>query len=290
MYNQCGALAFPDIMALEAVKFWSQNSYEHIDVILSASGPAGVVLYDDLKDELKILFDVFKSIYDRLSKDYTKVKPYPTITEFLLANNELVTLLQRLKFEGLNGFPILYEAAYHFLYEQLYIAQIFRAVAYNLSFNPESVVINADFRDRGLGDSTMECIYGQIYFWSLIGAEHPSLLMNVTTDEESQLPIYAIERLTTFTNEFNDINHELGMNYDGMNIEELKTIFTKFQGINEQFLGVLQEMTVNTQYLSDQLKAKLPQIFYDVLEHITQEHNYVLDLCYKIQKYFKTIK
>lgn len=275
-------------MLLEAIKFWSENSYEHIEVIQAASGPAGAILYQDLASQLETLHKSFKSIYDRLNKDYTKEDPAKVIVEFLTTNDKLIETFQRIKFEGLNGFPILYEAAYHFLYEQLYINQIFKGVAINKSYPPKNVLINGEFRGIGLGNSVLECIYGQMYFWSLIGAEHPSLLMNVTTTEMDQLPKYTIERMITITNDFNNINYLLSQNYEKMNMKNIIPIFNKFKGLNEEFLGLLKEMQVDPEYLPHALKSKLPKLFFGVMDHIMDEHTYVLSLCFKIDTYLGT--
>lgn len=280
----CGIYSFVNAITIETIRFWAKNSYEHIEVLLNSAKPNGAILYESFEDEMKKLYQSFQGIYDDLGEVKRDTNVYYMVKRFLTINDRFGELLERLKFEGYNGFPILYEAVYHFLYEQMYIKEIFKPLMYNRDANPQDVVINACFRKMGLGTNALQCIYGQIYFWSIIGAEHPSLIMNVTPDEMKQLPKNTIKEFRRITNGFNSITYRLSSIYPKLNSKNLLDILEDFRELNRNFLGFLSQFKNNPSYLPPFLKRQLPKLFFGVLEHIIDEHKYVEALCQKIMK------
>ncbi len=155
---------------------------------------------------------------------------------------------------------------------------------YTRDVHPQDVVINANFRKMGLGTNPLQCIYGQMYFWSIIGAEHPSLIMNVTPDEMKQLPKSTIKDFKQITNGFNSIAYRLSSIYPKLNENNLMDVLQDFRELNRKFLNLLSQFKSNPQYLPPFLKRQLPKLFFGVLEHIIDEHKYVEALCKKIMK------
>lgn len=272
----CGALSFPEKMALGAVKFWAENSFQHAEVLLKSGEPNGATLYPYFQEELTKLYDAFKEMYDTLDKDEEISNPYDMIYLFLTTNHYFIRLLERLKFEGYNGFPILYEITYHFLYEQLYVDQIFSSMFYSGYKAPEDVVIQGVFRKMGLGNSPLDCIYGHMYFWSLIGAEHCSILMSSAT---APLPEKTNKQFEKFRDLFNKCDYELSSIYDDLDVTNLGKVFMNFRKINMEFLEFLKDFQNDDTYLPESLKKTLPDLYFGVLQHIIDEHTYVLRLC-----------
>lgn len=280
----CGIYSFVNSITIETIRFWAKNSYEHIDVLLNSAEPNGAILQESFEDEMKRLFTSFQSIYNDLGEVKRDTNVYYMVKRFLSVNDHLIALLERLKFEGYNGFPILYEATYHFLYEQMYVKEIFKPLMYTRDVHPQDVVMHASFRRMGLGTNPLQCIYGQIYFWSMIGAEHPSLVMNVAPDEMKQLPKSTVKEFKHITNRFNNVAYALSSIYPKLNNQNLLAVLEDLRVLNRDFLNFLSNFKNNPQYLPPFLKRQLPELFFGVLEHIIDEHQYVEALVKKIMK------
>lgn len=280
----CGIYSFVNTITVETIRYFAKNSFQHIDVLFSQTQTSEVTLYDNLNNELKKLYKSFKMIYYDLEKVNSDTNIYFTLKKFLKTNDKFVILLERLKFEGYNGHPALYQVIYHVLYEQMYIKEIFRPLMYTRDIQPKNVVINSEFRKMSLGTNPIDCIYGQLYFWSLIGAEHPSIIMNISIDETNQLPMKTINKLKNTTKRFNNINYNLSEIYPKLNSDNLSSILYKFVELNNEFITLLNELAINSQYMPINMKIHLPKLFFNLLEHITYEHIYAKDLMNKIIK------
>lgn len=267
----------------ETIMFWSKNFYEHIEVLLNSAKPNNAMLYPYFKRELNMLFDAFKKIYKKTQESSINKEVFE---EFNKKTDHFITILEELKFEGFNGFPILYEIAYHFLYEAIYVRELLMRLGYERKLDIDSVLIQAKIRDMGFGKDMLNCVYSQIYFWSLIGAEHPSLLMNVTPSEEQMLPNITIEKFTYFINKFNNINFKLTSIYDELNVDNLYDVYTEFKILNMNFLEFLNTFKDDPKYLPESLKKNLPVLFFGVWQHILDEHEYVLKFCRKADMFF----
>lgn len=277
----CGVYSFIDALAIQSARFWAKNSYEHIDVLLNSAGPNGAILYDTFEETLKKLFKEYKEIYDELGNMRGDKSVCYLIKKFISINDYFIVLLERLKFEGFNGFPILFETTYHFIYEQKYIKEIFKPMLNLRDPSVKDVLITTKFRPMGVA---LQCIYSQIYFWSIIGAEHPSIITNITATELQQLPERTREEFRNMTNAFNNIAYRLSSIYPKLNDDNMLQILTDFEKVNRDFLTLLNRFKNDPTYLPQAVKSKLPDLFYGVLEHIIDEHKYADELCDCIMK------
>lgn len=276
---------FSERLVLDTIRFWSENSYQHIEVLLNSATPQGPYLYKDFEKDLKLLFKKFKGYYKDTDTTNSLTELIFLMNNFLHTNDYFIKVLEKMKFEGFNGFPDAYQTVYHFLYEQRYIKELFRPIEYTPGIDPASVVIHAHFKKLGLGITPLECIYNQMYFWCIIGAEHPSIIGGVSPAEE-MLPKTTKNLLLKVTKEFNNIAHQLSSVYANLSEDNLRIILREFTTVNKEFLKLLEKFDEkNSQYLPDSIKKQLPKLFFGVLEHIEDEHKYALHLAKRFEKY-----
>ena len=280
----CGIYSFVNAITIETIRYWSKNSYQHIDVLLNSATPNKGILFDSFNNDLKRLYKTFQNIYNELDDVKRDTNVYFMVKRFLIANDHFIILLQRLKFEGFNGFPILYQVTYHILYEQMYVKEIFRPLMCTGDVYPDNVIINSNFRRMALGTNPLQCIYGQIYFWSIIGAEHPSIIMNISPNEMEQLPKKIINEFNDIANRFNKINYKLSCIYSKLNMMNLSIILKDFCNVNEDFLVLLDRFKDSAENLPANVKNNLPKLFFAILEHIIKEHEYAKLLTEKIME------
>lgn len=279
----CGIYSFVNAVTIETIRYWALNSYQHIDVLRNSAKPNNGVLYDSFNNDLIRLYKSFHNIYDELADVKRDTNVYFMVKRFLIANDHFIVLLQRLKFEGFNGYPELYQVTYHILYEQMYVKEIFRPLMITSDINTDNVVINSNFRRMGLGTNPNQCIYGQIYFWSIIGAEHPSIIMNISPEETKQLPRKIIDELNNMTERFNKINYKLSSIYSKMNNMKILVVLKEFCKTNNEFIKLLNSLKDTIESLPD-IKNNLPPLFFAILEHIIKEHEYAKLLSVKIME------
>ncbi|GMQ59169.1 hypothetical protein AN1V17_35660 [Vallitalea sediminicola] len=280
----CGIYSFVNAITIETIRYWAKNSYQHIDVLLNSAKPNQGILFESFNNDLKRLYKSFQNIYDELEDVKRDTNVYFMIKRFLIANDHFILILQRLKFEGFNGFPILYQVTYHILYEQMYVKEIFLPLMSTEDVQPDNVIINSNFRRMALGTNPIQCIYGQIYFWSIIGAEHPSIIMNISPNEMEQLPKKTIKEFEKIAIEFNKINYKLSTIYSKLNNMNIGIILKEFDNVNKEFLRLLDMFKTNVQQLPANIKNNLPKLFFSILEHIIREHEYAELLTKKIME------
>lgn len=273
--SNCGNLSFGQKTTREAIEFWATNNKEHIEVLLNSAAGAGANLYPEFKQQLMSLKRDFSTIAEDAANNNMVMQ------RFMQKNKELIKLLERLKFEGYNGFPILYEAVLHFIYEAKYAADAINSI-YTI-YGPSSVLFTVRLRGMGVGSGLLECCYGQMYFWSLIGAQHPSLLMNVTPKEASALPRNTRELLWSFTNDFNRLTYSLSGMYPKLNRNGLLKIHDEYMELNEEFLRFLNNFKTNQTMVPYTLRPTLPQLFTGVLDHIIHETEDAITIGNKIE-------
>lgn len=275
---------FTDDLIINTIKFWSVNSYEHIDVLLNGYEGTGAVLFPPFQSTLENLSTDFKNVYQKTSEVKNSKEIRSLLVSFLDLNNQFLDLLQRLKFEGFNAYPILYETVYHFIYEQEYIADLFKPLGFSNHQQNSSVPINVYFRRLGSYKTMLECIYNHIYFWSIIAAEHTSIIATVSPAEDA-LPDYTKQLLTNYANQFNNINFQLSNIYANLSTSTLCPIFKDFRKLNATFLQLLEDFNKpNSALFPDSIKAQLPALFSGVLDHLIHEHQYVTSLCDDFEK------
>lgn len=266
MFNTNNSISF--------IKFWSKNSFEHIDVLLNAYKSTKASMH--FEKELKRLFKEFKDVHSNIGKQTFPMGNNIYIDKFLKSNNKLIVILERLKFEGFNGYPVLYEIAYHFLYEAKYINNVLNNHIYSQDY-PHSVIMTIKYaKSPHMG---LNWLYNQLYFWSLISAEHPSLLINITKKESTTIDKNVKERFINCTNGFNNINYMLSSIHKNMNETNLLPIKKEFMSLNNEFIKLLKDFKENLdKYLPEDVIKSLPDLFYGTYQHILDEQKYAKDL------------
>lgn len=252
----------------KAIVFWCENSIQHISSFLSAIKGSGAVLNDDFLREIKEIDIIFKSIYDEYSSDKTGLPVRPAI--LFKTNTRFIALLERIKLEAVSGYPILQQSVYHYIFEQNYINAIFGvSVPQN---TPLITVKFAPFYNNN-------CVFNQIYFWSVIGAMHPSLLLN-NNDFAAAINGYSREYLRDTANNFNFICFSLSDMHKMNNKKELTKIFNSFCQLNNSFLSFLiSAQKSSPKVFAATSKPTLSEGFYKGVQHMINEHRLVSELC-----------
>ena len=248
------------------INFWSENSYQHIDAIINGYSGSGAVLYPNFENELKNLSKEFMSIQQYSNSNLTRNDIMTLSKKFMITNNNFIKILERLKFEGFNGYPVLFETVYHFIYEQEYANKLIEPMHKLNNQMPTSSIFKTVFQQGLLKTNKLKCIYTQMYFWSIIGGQHPSILITISR-ASTVLPNSVKDEFKDVANKFNNINYELSNTYNNLSKKSLYSIFQDFYILNNNFLDILNDIKRNDQ--------ELPDIFYDVLNHVIDEHKYV---------------
>lgn len=282
-YINC-TIKLTDQLITDTIRFWSQNSFQHIDVLLNGYEGTGAVLYPSFQSTLKSLSTGFNDAFTQTDTIKNSKELKVLLKYFLDLNTQFIELLQRLKFEGFNGYPVLYETVYHFIYEQEYIAELFKQLGLTPNQKVTSVLINAFFKKANNYRTVLECIYSHIYFWSLIGAEHTSIIETVSPAEDA-LPAETKQILMDYNNRFNSINFQLSNAYSTLNEVTLCKIFKEFEETSNSFLMLLNDFkSPNSKLFPASIKSQLPSLFGDVSEHLINEHTYIASLCEDFEK------
>lgn len=277
--SHCGSLSFGQKTRNEAVQFWAINNEEHIEVLLGSAAGVGATLFPQFRQSLEALKRDFARIANEAANNGMDVVPM-----FLQKNRKLIKLLERLKFEGYNGYPVLYEATIHFIYEAEYAADAIKGMQAEPKSGQPNVLFTIHLRNMGIGNNVLECSYGQMYFWSLIGAQHPSLLMNVTPTEAGALPMATKDMLDSFISKFNAINYKLSNLHSRLNRNELLAILSEYQKTNSDFLRFLTSFKTSPTLVPYNLRRTLPPLFMGILNHIIHETQDALAIGMKIER------
>lgn len=267
-FINCNNLLTPELF-FKTVEFWSENSYQHIASLLKSTKGTTAVLQPDFKENLQIFYDEFKRINMLYKSPNQRLpsKPEP----FFKVNENFIKLLERLKFEGFSGYPILQQPIFHYIYEQRYINAIF-----SMKNNSGNVLITTNFLP--FQNFFGGCVYNQMYFWSIIGSMHPSLLMD-TNAFYNAINGYAKEFLTNVCNSFNKIAFLLSDTKKPIKRFVLREIFEDFEKLNISFLEFLKLAKSNSpQIYSSPSTLRLSQDFYGKVEHMIKEHTLVKEI------------
>ncbi len=251
----------------KTIVFWCENSIQHIASFLSAIKGSGAVLEDDFLREIKEIDLIFKSILSEYSSTKSNLPSRPAI--LFKTNTRFIALLERIKLEGVSGYPILQQSVYHYIFEQNYINAIF-----GVSVPQNSPLITVKFSPF----YNNNCIFNQMYFWSVIGAMHPSLLLN--NDFAVALNGYSKEFLRDTANGFNAICFSLSQMNKINNKKELTKIFNSFRQLNNSFLSFLiSAKSGSPKVFTSTVKPSLTDSFYKGAQHMINEHKLVSELC-----------
>ena len=251
---------------IKAVAFWSENSFQHIISLLKSPQGTTAVLQPYFKDELESLYEEFKKINQMYKSGNPRLIPKPAI--FFKINARFINLLERIKYEGFSGYPILQQSVFHYIYEQRYINAIF---AVN---NPVGNVLITEYF-LSFSNYTYSCIYNQMYFWCIIGSMHPSLLMGNNAFYNA-INGYSKEFLTEICNKFNLIAFNLSSLKKPIKKLAILPIFEEFKALNASFLEFLKLVKSNNPrvYINSQ-NLRLSEAFYATVEHMIKEHTLV---------------
>ena len=268
-YINCKDACLPADMR-KAVEFWSANTVGHIETLLMLKGSSAAVMQPYFTKELENLLQSFKKInalYKNEDAFRLPAKPQLLFSE----NRRLINLLERMKYEGFGGYPYLQQTIFHYIYEQRYINAIFGVQ------NEAHGLITVRFSP--IGSYPFVCIYNQMYFWSVIGAIHPSLMIGNDKFYRSA-SLHTREYLTEITNRFNLICFKLSGLKKPPVKGELKPVFDEFCRLNLEFLRFLRFIKENGGGIyTAGLPTDMPQTFYKSLDHIIGEHTLVKELC-----------
>lgn len=256
---------------VETMKFWAENSYQHIEVILSAPKNFDVELFEPFKTKLEELYDDFKETYEKCASIKSPTELRNVSSKFMVNDERFIKILERLKFEGFNGNAVLMETVFHFLFEQRYIIEIFKGIFMSVKSGEDKNLINVEFKNSGLGLSVPQCVVNKSYFWSLISAEHPSIIYNAVPDVGVWTE-KANKQFARFRKAFNDFNFRLAEIKSVYNVEEITDILNSFEKENDSFIAFLNQISAGkSDILPKTIKQNLPDLFKGVLKHIIDE-------------------
>ena len=275
-YLTCGANGTVE-EAMNTIQFWSENSFQHIDTLLAQNGESEY-FNKNIENQLSNISKEFKGYYKSSKSRNQLMQINKLMKEFVSTNSNLIEIFQRLKFEGLNGYPLLYQEIYHFIYEQLYINCLFKNYVAIKPMTNTSVIINAIFNEKQYYKNKMHCTYSTLYFWSLIGAEHSSII-ETSIPNGMMLPKKTKDMFLKFKQDFNTMNFDLSQMYDDMNKTKLDMIERKFLKLNKEFLEFLNAIKTQNALLFPNLEnISIPSMFDGLLEHIISEHKYIKEI------------
>lgn len=266
-YINCKDICLPEDMR-KAVEFWSANTVGHIETLLKLKGTSAAVMRSYFTKGLEESLYSFKKISRLYGGDNQKLSTKPQL--LFAENRKLINLLERMKFEGFGGYPYLQQTIFHYIYEQRYINAIFGV--------PNETVGLITVRFSPMGTFPLVCIYNQMYFWSVIGAMHPSLIMGNEKFYRTA-SLHTREYLTEITNRFNSVCFNLSSLKKPPERAELKKVFEVFCALNSEFLRFLKLIKAGGSGIyAAGSPTDMPQSFYKSLDHIIGEHALVKEL------------
>lgn len=272
-FINCTGAQSPELVK-KTVIFWSENSAQHINSLLRSVTGTTAVLQEDFKQQLHTYYDMFLKIKEALSQKQFNSSIY---TQFFGVNMGFINLLERIKYEAFSGYPILQQSVFHYLYEGRYINAI-------LGFKNSvgNVLVTTYFLP--FLNRSVDCIYNQIYFWSIIASMHPSLIMQNNAFYNA-INGYAKEFLTGVCNSFNNINFALSSLKRPVKKASLSVIFNEFASLNNDYLEFLKAVKQTSPKIFTLPSAvRLPSSFYGAVDHQIAEHTLVTEINQNIGK------
>lgn len=265
-YINCQNSVSPSLMR-KTIIFWCENTLQHISSFLAAFRGSGATLQEELLREIKEIELVFKSIFEEYSSPKTNLPVRPAI--LFKTNTRFIALLERIKCEAVSGYPILQQSVHHYIFEQSYLNAIFGVTI------PQHIpLITIKF----MPFYNNNCIFNQMYFWSVIGAMHPSLLLN-NSDFAAAINGYSREFLRDTVNNFNAVCFSLSELNKPSNKKELLKIFKNFQQLNNNFLNFLEAAySGSARVYTTTSPHRFSDGFYKSARHMINEHKLVDEL------------
>lgn len=270
--NCTGSLS-PELMR-KTVIFWCGNSAQHITSLLRSPMGTTAVLEDFFKEKLKDYYERFTLAKENFEQRNLPIARYQ---DFLRINSGFINLLERIKYEGFSGYPILQQSVFHYIYEARYINAVFGTK--NMNGNVLITTYFLPFLNNNIG-----CVYNQMYFWSIIGSMHPSLLMGNNAFYNA-INGYSKEFLTEVCNRFNGINFALSSLKKPLKKSGVGMIFADFCRLNNEYLEFLKEIKqTSPKIFTLPATMRLPSTFYSAVDHQIAEHTLVSEICGNIEK------
>ncbi len=260
------------------LEFWIINSMEHITVILNSQQENGILLPDTFRSELTEISEKLSKVLTEVKKNYL-INPRNLILNFLNINRHFINILERMKFEVINGMPFMYQFGIHLIYEQEYASEIFKMSTSIPSSKkcPSYPVIK--FNSPLLSGSVMYCICSSIYFWSIIAAEHADFLINLIPN-----PYGADNILNSYRIKFNNICYIISEMKEITN-SELYAVVQNFSKYSNILLNLIYE--VYGTGVTDKLFDTSPEYPNAIIKHIANEHLYIKSICEDFEIYLK---
>lgn len=266
-YINCQKNLSPAVIR-KTIVFWCENTLGHISSLLASFRGSGAVLAEEFLREIKEIELIFKSVFEEYSSNKANLPREPAI--LFKTNTRFISLLERIKLEAVSGYPILQQSVYHYIFEQNYLNAIF-----GVSIPPRSPIITVRFAPF----YNNNCVFNQMYFWSVIGAMHPSLLLN-NSDFAAALNGYSREFLRDIVNNFNKVCFMLSSANTTVNKKILLKIFLNFQQYNKEFLNFLiSAQSGSPKVFTSSVAKSFSSGFYKSIAHIIGEHKLVLEIC-----------
>ncbi len=273
-FINCAKQATPELIK-KSVVFWSENSSQHIDTLLRSTAGTTAVFEDYFKERLRAFRERFLYFAEIFQKGNMPLSKYQ---EFLRVNSGFINLLERIKYEGFSGYPVIQQSVFHYIYEARYINAVFSAK------NPNGNVLITLYFTPFLNQS-FNCFYNQMYFWGIIGSMHPSLLMGNNAFYNA-INGYAKEFLTGVTNSFNNLNFRLSELSKPLKKSAVSGIFEEFSFLNNNYLEFLKDIRKNSpKIFTTPMVSRLPASFYGAVDHQIAEHTLVSEINENIAKY-----
>lgn len=264
------------------LEFWIVSSLEHIAVILNSQQENGISLPESFRSELTALSEKLSEVLTEVKRNYL-ISPRNLILDFLNVNRFFINILERMKFEVINGMPFPYQFVIHLIYEQEYASEIFRMNTSIPSSNkcPSYPIIK--FNAPMFSGSVIYCICSSIYFWSIIAAEHTDFLTNLIPMKVKNS--YGAEHiLNSYRSKFNNICYIISEIKDMTN-DEIYAILQDFSKYSNTILSLIYE--VYGTGITDKILDTSPEYPNNIIKHIANEHLYIKALCEDFEKYLK---
>ncbi|MCM1989189.1 hypothetical protein [Oceanirhabdus seepicola] len=256
------------------VQFWTGCSIQHIELLIGSNGVFGVVLSRKVEKVLEEVNNEFCHIIELLGcykSDAAKI-----VKQFLKVNACFIKVLNRIMFEEYLGASELFEVVNHFMIEQIYAARVFVDKKRSPQYKAKRNVLGPDFYVKeGFGESKLERAYNIFYFWNIISAQHASILENIITYNNCDVPRKFYCGFDNFKKAYISLNRKFGEYFETMSIIKLKSIGTDMLNANMEFLSFLYSLTPLE--IGTFLPRDTPEAFFDFKEHVIEEQEYICE-------------
>lgn len=254
------------------VQFWSGGAIQHIESLIGSNRVFGAVLSKEVEKVLDELRNEFCHIIELLKYDENdKIK---IVKQFLKVNARFIKVLNRIMFEEYLESTELFEVVNHFMIERIYAARVFVDKKISPQYREKRSVLGTDFYEKeGFGGNKLELVYNTFYLWNIISAQHASILENIITYYNCDVPRKFYYGLDNFKKAYICVNRKSGEYFESMSIIKLKDIGTDMLNANMQFLNCLYNLTPLE--IDSFLPKDTPETFFHFKEQVIEEQEYI---------------